>query len=182
MKPLLDYWIPRDIRPVGGRDLNEIREEERLRTTSLVKYSLTIAAILCVTFILGEWRVLAGYKAAENARRIAVLPFDNRTGDSGLDGLGKAAADRVALRLRPVRELEVLPERAASSAGVVVAGSYYFHADSIRFGIHLRDVANGQLLRYFVPAAVPRRAAIYFMPRLGREVSDTIARHFQSPL
>lgn len=206
MKPLLDYWIPRvlletlvigvplalilwwffdlrrDIRPVGGRDLNEIREEERLRTTSLVKYSLTIAAILCVTFILGELRVLAGYKAAENARRIAIMPFDNRTGDSDLDGLGEAAAERVALRLRPLRELEVLPEKAASTAGILVAGSYYFHADSIRFGIHLMDAANGQLLRYFVPAAVPRKAAIYFMPKLSREVSDTIARHFQSPL
>lgn len=206
MKPLVDYWLPRvlletlvigvpvalilwwffdlrrDIRPVGGRDLNEIREEERIRTTSLIKYSLTMAVILCITFILGELRVLAGYKTAENYRRIVIMPFDNRTGDSGLDELGEAAADRVALRLRPLPELEVLPARAATSAGVVVAGSYYNHADSIRFGIQLMDAANGQLLRYFVPAAVPRQDAIYFMGRLGKEVSDTIARHFQAPL
>ena len=30
------FDLRRDIRPVGGRDLNQIEEEERLRTTSLV--------------------------------------------------------------------------------------------------------------------------------------------------
>lgn len=88
----------------------------------------------------------------------------------------------MALRLRALRELEVLPVEAKATAGIVVAGSYYFHADSIRFGIQLMDAGNGELLRYFVPAAVPRKAAIFSMPRLSREVSDTIAQHFQSPL
>jgi hypothetical protein len=170
----------RDIRPVGGRDLNEVEEEERARKTSLLKIGLLIAAVLSITFALRELRVLLSPEVPMQHRRVVIMPFDNRTRDPGLDGLGHAASDRVARWLRPLPELEILPERAAATAGVVVAGSYYVHADSIRFGIELTDAVTGELIKYFVPAAVPGEAPIHYMPRLSKEISDTIARYFQS--
>ena len=170
----------RDVRPVGGRDLNEIEEEERARKASLIKFGLVIAAALSVTFALRELRVLLSPEVPMQHRRVVITAFDNRTRDPGLDGLGRAASDRVARWLRPLPELEILPERAAATAGVVVAGSYYVHADSIRFGVELTDAVTGELIKYFVPAAVPSEAAIHYMPRLSKEVSDTIARYFQS--
>jgi hypothetical protein len=170
----------RDVRPVGGRDLNEIEEEERARRTSLVKGALMVAAVVSLAFALRELRVLLSPEIPMAHRRVVITPFDNRTRDPGLDVLGPAAADRVARWLRPLPELEILSEKAAATAGVVVAGSYYVHADSVRFGIELTDAATGELIKYFVPAAVPRQAAVYYMPRLSKEVSDTIARYFQS--
>ena len=172
------FDLKREIRPVGGRDLNEIEDEERRRTTSLKKVTLILGAVLLFTFAVGQLRVISGLNAAEH-RRIVITAFDNRTGDAELNDLGAAAAFRVAQRLRPMRELEVVSERASATAGIVVGGSYYIHADSVRFGIELTD-ANGQLLRYFAPAAVPRETAVHFVPRLSKEVSDTIARIFQT--
>jgi hypothetical protein len=170
----------RDVRPVGGRDLNEIEEEERARKTSLIKIGLIITAVVAFSFAFRELRVLLSPEVPMQHRRVVITAFDNRTRDPGLDVLGRAASDRVARWLRPLPELEILPERAAATAGVVVSGSYYVHADSIRFGIELTDAVSGELIKYFVPAAVPRQAAVYYMPRLSKEVSDTIARYFQS--
>ena len=170
----------RDVRPVGGRDLNEVGEEERARKTSLIKMGLLVAAVLAFAFALRELGVLLSPDVPMAHQRVVITPFDNRTRDPGLDGLGRAASDRVARWLRPLPELEILSEKAAATAGVVVGGSYYFHADSIRFGIELTDAVTGELIKYFAPAAVPRQAAIYHMPRLSKEVSDTIARYFQS--
>jgi hypothetical protein len=170
----------RDVRPVGGRDLNEIEEDERARKTSLIKIGLIIAAAIAVSLALGELRMLLSPEVPMQHRRVVVTPFDNRTRDPALNGLGRAASERVAQWLRPLPELEILSEKAVASGGVVVDGSYYFHADSIRFGIELTDVATGELIKYFAPAAVPRQGAIHYMPRLSREVSDTIARYFQT--
>ena len=170
----------RDVRPVGGRDLNEIEEEERARKTSVLKTSLIVAAVVAVTIALGELRMLLSPEVPMQHRRVVITTCDNRTRDPALDILGRAASDRVARWLRPLPELEILTEKNAATAGVVVDGSYYFHADSIRFGIELTDAVTGELIKYFAPAAVPRKAAIYYMPRLSKEVSDTIARYFQS--
>jgi hypothetical protein len=170
----------RDIRPVGGRDLNEIAEAERERKTSLVKISLLVAAALAATFALGELRLRTSPEVAMQHRRMVITPFDNRTRDPALDELGREASARVARWLRPLPELEILPEEAAASAGVIVAGSYYLHADSIRFGIELTDAITGELIKYFAPTAVPSAAAIDYMPRLSKEVGDTIAQYIQS--
>jgi hypothetical protein len=182
VKPFSALWreFGRDIRPVGGRDLNEIQEEERLRTSSLVRTAIVGVLAVAALALLGELR--ARSEAAYLQQRVVIAPFDNRTGDPSLDTLGSIASARVARRLRPLRTIEVLPERAIARAGLLVSGSYYIFGDSLRFGVQITDARSGELKQYFAPPALPLTAAAYYLPRLGDSVSVAIARYFETSL
>ena len=182
VKPLSALWreFRRDIRPVGGRDLDEIQEEERLRTSSLVRTAGVLVLVTAAVALLGEMRSRSD--AAYMQQRIVITPFDNRTGDPSLDTLGSLASARVARRLRPLRTIEVLPQRSIASAGLLVSGAYYIYGDSLRFGVQITDARSGELKQYFAPPALPLTAAAYYMPRLGDSVSVAIARFFETSL
>jgi DNA-binding SARP family transcriptional activator/TolB-like protein/tetratricopeptide (TPR) repeat protein len=102
--------------------------------------------------------------------RVAVLPFDNRTGDASLDPLGPMSADWVIRGLTQLPSLEIVPAEVmrleldtapgarrgtvesarevgrATRAGTVVGGAYYRQGDSIWFHPRFIDTASGRLL------------------------------------
>ena len=118
--------------------------------------------------------------------RIAVVPFENRTGDPSLDSLGAMAADRIGQGLAevtPVRaagmngEVSVVPDTvvqeilnggaettpraigAATGAGIVVTGSYYLDGDGLSFGITITDALSEEVIRAIEAVTAPRDAA-----------------------
>ena len=111
--------------------------------------------------------------------RVAVAPFENRTGDPSLDPVGRILADRVIgavsridQGLQSLPEITVMPADAAdleppesnhhSSQGVghlVVTGWYAPRESGLEIGAQIRDGATQEVLHSIAPAAVSRAAA-----------------------
>lgn len=109
----------------------------------------------------------------EEQRSIAVLYFENGTGDGSLDWLHRGLADMLLadlaqspyLNVVTVKQLNDIAQRlgkstdelndilvAAAIAGeaqveIILKGRYYYEADSLRIDVDLYDVGTGQVLR-----------------------------------
>jgi TolB-like protein/tetratricopeptide (TPR) repeat protein len=110
------------------------------------------------------------------ANRIAVVPFENRTGDPALDALGMIAADWIADGLTLLQDVEVVPATAVlevvSAAGasadltaalvrerrtrLVITGSIDAAGDSVRVRAQLVDAGRGTILAAVRPTASHR--------------------------
>ncbi|HUP89083.1 MAG TPA: hypothetical protein VM100_07035 [Longimicrobiales bacterium] len=90
----------RDIRPVGGRDLDQIEEEERLYRASVWRTAGIVAASLAFTFVVTTFVVSREPKVDLVNQRVVIAPLENRTGDSKLEALGSVAADWAVQKLQ----------------------------------------------------------------------------------
>jgi DNA-binding SARP family transcriptional activator/tetratricopeptide (TPR) repeat protein/TolB-like protein len=130
------------------------------------------AVLVLVVLIAAYFAPRGEAGAALEPRRVVVAPFENRTGDAGLDVLGSMTADWLIQGLAQAGFGEVVPVTAAlvstryvaalpdlrdsfararelareTGAGVVVTGSYYREADSLHFQARIMDAAGGQVL------------------------------------
>jgi tetratricopeptide (TPR) repeat protein len=116
-------------------------------------------------------------KTSDNARRVLIARFVNRTGDPTLAPLGDIATDYIARGLAATRLLdEVLDARTESmdtgaaagavtglrqmalsmGAGTVVWGSYYNITDSVHFEASILEAGSGKVLLALQPVAGPR--------------------------
>ncbi|HEY0673741.1 MAG TPA: hypothetical protein VGD27_15795 [Longimicrobiales bacterium] len=107
------------------------------------------------------------------ARRVLVLPLEDRTGDSAFVQIGNMAADWIARGAAEITGLEVIdPATAIAAAGdtsvradtmrrstlarrtqsaIVVSGSVYLQQDSLVFQGEISDGASGKMLRPLQP-------------------------------
>jgi len=126
------------------------------------------------------WLVLrAPAPAPLNSKRVLVVPFANRTGDSTLDPLGNLAADWITYGLASTGVVEIAdpgamvlggrtggarrpPEAGheaadaralslASGSGLAVWGSMYRRNDRIEFAAQITDEASGRILHTLEP-------------------------------
>jgi DNA-binding SARP family transcriptional activator/TolB-like protein len=114
-----------------------------------------------------------------NAKRVLVIPFTNRTGDTTLNSLGNLAADWITRGLAITAVLEIADPSAivlggemggaaqvgqasdqatdagararASSSGMVVWGSLYRRGREVEFDAKITDVQSGSVLRALEP-------------------------------
>lgn len=171
--------LRRDIRPVGGRDLNEISEEERARATSLWKTTGVVLSILALTFFVGALHTTRDEEPQLAAARVVIMPFENRTGDSTLNSIGGVTADWITQRLMQTRGVEVvpyssviayvtaaplapgLPDNGAPElargvgAAYVVWGAYHVTGDSLTYSADMMDVRTGERVREIRFARTP---------------------------
>lgn len=128
-------------------------------------------------------------------RRVAVLPFQNRTGMTDLDALGLMAADWAANGLVETGEVEVLPvasvlgiARLASGpedvlgrlvgltrAGTAVVGSIYDRSDGIEYQAQIVNLRRGNLIGAIDPVASPRNEPAEGLPRVRDQVMALLA-------
>lgn len=172
---LLNPKLRRDIRPVGGRDLDEIQDEEVRRTTSLVKTLAVVATGVVAVGLMAVSFTRRGDVPNVRMDRLVVAPLDNRTGNPALNQLGNLAADLIAQAPQP-DSIDVIPytttlayqavaplspklsdyERALQlardvHAGYVIWGAYYIRNDSLRIAAQLTDTRTGDVVRTVVP-------------------------------
>lgn len=200
------FDLRRDVRPVGGRDLDGIQEEERMRGALLLKMSGLIAGVLVLTFSVGAFRTIKEHTRDREQSRIVIAPLENRTGKAALDGLGPLAADWITQRLVQTRQIEIVPAGSATAfaavygldarqtrlraielargvgAGLVVWGAYYVHGDSVRFQTQIANARNGDVVRNIAYTALPLARANTDLPRFAQHVSDAIGRYFGARL
>jgi len=145
-----------------------------------------VAAILIVAtagmfFLRGgrDMEPLSKDATGLDPRLVAVAPFENRTGSADLDNLGLVTADWLTNTLARIDAIDVVPiglgvesrsgvtsplEVAdATGAGIVVTGSYFLEAESLRFQANLdgdRQRALAKMRRNFELA--PRSSLVRF--------------------
>ncbi len=122
-------------------------------------------------------------------KRVAVAVFDNETGDSKLDPVGRLAADMIIQAFRqaglfsvaPLSLAETMPDRAKAKnrlrllaeetkAGKIVSGTYYLQGESIRFHAKIMDVANNKDLLDLKPVTGPVKEPSQALETLALEV------------
>lgn len=117
-------------------------------------------------------------------RRVVVFPFENLTGDPGLDVLGRMVVDSLSRGLSDTRELEVAPPSGSSTdashgASIVVEGGYYREGnrghDRLLLQARLTDVANDRLLPGPEPIIVPREEPLEGLVELTRMITAILA-------
>lgn len=166
----------------------------------VVPVAVSAAVVLVAAIIVGVSQGWLSGTATLDPNRVVVVPFQNRTGDPGLDVLGNLAADWIAQGLQEIEVIEVVPTATAihpgpdlasvaessdagtaraageaARAGTVVAGSYYLQNDTLEFQTQIIDVSEERLLRTVAPIAVEGGASSVALDSLRRRVVMAVA-------
>ncbi|MEZ5333434.1 MAG: protein kinase [Thermoanaerobaculia bacterium] len=192
-----------DLRNVDG-EARRAEPTSTSRATARPWLWAALALVLAVALVLWATRreatpppaasaVEAEAEAGPEATRVYVLPFENRTGDESLTGLGLMASDWLTQGLTRTGRLEVAPalpdigeegpadpawlRRVAerTGAGTVVSGAYYLEGDDLQISARIFDTAKGQLLAAVEPVSAPREQATEALEQLRQRVTGTIA-------
>jgi tetratricopeptide (TPR) repeat protein len=181
-----------------------LADAHRPRRTPAMRWQ--IAAAAAVATIVG----VASYLGIDHstaplpsAKRVVVVPFENRTGQSTLDPIGAMTADWVVQGLANTGLVEVVPTTAAlaasrvlrgsqrrengrdevallmkeTGAGIVVSGAYYQQADSIYFRATVTDALRGRVLNALAPIASPSAQPLVAIEQLRQRVMSGLASH-----
>jgi DNA-binding SARP family transcriptional activator/TolB-like protein len=176
----------------------------RLLNTRAFRLGLVAGATLVIGLgIVWAFKDRGGLASRLDERRVVVAVFDNQTGESDLDPLGRMAADWVTQGLDQVEVVEVVPSATglvprpgldgpvlsvgdvraladATGAGTVVRGAYYRSGDTIQFQTQVIDAQNGELLSAVDPVGGPIAAPGPLVETLRQRVVGTIAALFDS--
>jgi DNA-binding SARP family transcriptional activator/tetratricopeptide (TPR) repeat protein len=158
--------------------------------------AIGVAAILLMVVGAIAQRIIFDRGSTLDANRVIVLPFDNLTLDTQLDGLGFLTADWIGQALQRVGVAEIVPgtfarqyaeqasgaatNRVAQSvanqagAGIVVCGSIYAMGDSLRYHVEVIDAALSRTLQNF-EETWPRDQRVGALGSLGERVAGALA-------
>jgi tRNA A-37 threonylcarbamoyl transferase component Bud32/TolB-like protein len=144
----------------------------------IVPALVVVAALAVLGAAVVLWRVVPrGGAAAAVANRVVVLPYDNQTGDSTLEPIGRMVADWITEGLAQTSDVQVVPNmivlqtlagikpgpggsggRTAiqelarlTQSGLAVTGSYYRHGDRLEFHSEVLDVRSSTPLGVIEP-------------------------------
>ncbi len=149
---------------------------------------------------------LTKQKAVETPQRIVVAIFENRTGDPGLDELGKITCDWITRGLSQTKEIEVVPSTTVMQisgmladpgsgkkqndylaklaeetlARVIISGSYYIQNKILQFQAEIKDVSDGKLIYCMPVISAPMDRTMELVEKVNSEISGGIAYHFKS--
>jgi tetratricopeptide (TPR) repeat protein len=179
------------------------RPPARLLDTRAFRLGIVVGAALVIG--LGIVWAFSSRDGVErlDVTRVVVAVFDNQTGESDLDPLGRMAADWVTQGLDQIAVVDVVPSAtglvprpglggpavtagdiralaAATGAGTVVAGAYYRSGDTIQFQTQVVNANDGQLLSAVDPVGGPLAAPGSVVDTLRQRVVGTIATLFDS--
>ena len=165
-----------------------------------------MALVALLLLVGGGVTIVARTGADLEARRVVVIPFENRTGDAALEPVGNIAADwivqglartdvvNVVPSLHASQLLQELPEEARSQnaisrtrtlahalgAGTVVVGSYHARGRDLEFHAQVIDVASGRLLRAVDGVRGSQSDPMAAIDELRRRVAGAIAFQFDA--
>ena len=109
-------------------------------------------------------------------REVAILDFENRTGDPELSAFGRLASEAIATAL-VTQGLPVVSATAASAAdGITVAGFYTLTAGELRFEARLISASRGTVVHHVEPISAPRAALQMAASTTQRYVADAIRK------
>ena len=136
-----------------------------------------------------------------DSKRIVVAVFENQTGDSSLDPLGRMASDWITQGLSQIEGLEVVPSTSVlvaqppgspaparrdplqtlaeeTGAGMVVSGSYYLQGERLYFQARISDAVHRKLLHALDPASSAVTTPLAAIDALRRGLMGALATSF----
>jgi len=137
------------------------------------------AVVLAVLLGLGFWRFgrTGGGGAPPGLRAVAVVPFENLTGDQALDVVGRVASEDLSRSIAQTDSADVVSGNAvtaaigeegtsgtagvadrvarATGADLIVLGSYSKSGDSLRMQVSVVDAKTGKVVRALDPTTGP---------------------------
>ncbi|MBA3522130.1 MAG: AAA family ATPase, partial [Gemmatimonadales bacterium] len=127
--------------------------------------------------------LLRKQRVSWDPRRVEVAPFENQTGDSSLDAVGRMAADWINLGLAQTRLVATSGGAGHSPrAATLVRGRFYADGDSLRFRAEALDARSGQILVVLDPVAGPRSKPMDAIERVRQRVTAALATHLNPRL
>jgi tetratricopeptide (TPR) repeat protein len=166
------------------------------RRRSIVRFAVAAAALIAIVIgvtFWAPWRKVPEPSPEIVPNRVAIEPFNNRTGDPSLDAVGAMAADEIAHRFTETGAAEAVPilegpeessdgERALRlarerGAAFLLSGAYYLDADSLRLQARLFGTLEGDLIYAFEPVAANGAVAAEAIETMGERVLAAVAMH-----
>jgi tetratricopeptide (TPR) repeat protein len=139
-------------------------------------------------------------------KRIVVAVFENQTGDSSLDPLGRMASDWITQGISQITSVVAVPTSATiqaergtpsegragrradpllalaeeTGAGTVVSGTYYLQGSNLQFQARVNDVTGARLISALEPVAGTREEPMKALDALRQRVMGVIASRFDA--
>lgn len=169
-------------------DLERVRSGTAARRTGRTPawaYAASVVIVL-LTGLGGWWMFQTGSPAASavesaisdsaevpvliTGRQVAILDFENRTGDPSLDAFGRMAGEAIAAGL-VAKGLPVVSATDASAAdGVTISGMYFLQGDELRVIVRLLAASRGTVVRNIEPVSAPRAGLLLAADEIQRRV------------
>lgn len=153
---------------------------------------IALAAIAASALIIPRWRQPA---AAAARPRVLITVFENRTGDSTLQPLGRMAQDWLAQGIARTQLVDVVDPRAVfvqthqaasaavdastlarrTGAGLIVSGSFYRTGDTLFVQAAVTDAATSRIVRAVGPILATIRNPVGGLDELRSRVTTALA-------
>ncbi len=170
-------------------------QSDARRETRPMRRRLAWTAGVMALLGAGGWYAVFGWPSALDARRVAVAPFEDRTGDPRLAQLGDLAADWITRGISrsqsfdvtaatvakeawlaagavPGRQVRALAER--TGAATIVSGAYSVDGPAVRFHAEIIDARTGRLVTDLEPVAAPVDSAMRAVAALAERVTGAL--------
>ncbi|MEP6494249.1 MAG: BTAD domain-containing putative transcriptional regulator [bacterium] len=176
-----------------GTVRSTIGPRNRRRTLAVIAgVTLSVAAIGAVAAWLTRAR---GASQSAHMDRVVVSVFENRTGDSQFQLLGRMTQDWLTQGILRIQRVEVVDPRTAvmqslasnggavepvtlarrTGAAFVVSGSYYKTGDTLLFQAALTNASSGQIIRAIGPIVATTARPVSALDELRSRVMTAIA-------
>jgi tetratricopeptide (TPR) repeat protein len=158
-----------------------------------------VVAVIAVIVVMAAFP--RGSTVALDPDRVVVAVFDNESGESSLDQLGKMAAHWITQGLQQTGFVHVLPWQTAlqswlhvrseaaagrvldpvgavadeTGAGIVISGSYYLEGNNVRVQVDVNDAVRQRLLGSIDPLIGSRDSTSDVVGRLQQQVMGFLA-------
>jgi DNA-binding SARP family transcriptional activator/TolB-like protein len=197
--PAAEPGTPRPVRRLESWPSLETAPEEESRVSRRVLKAVVALALMVAGAWLTVW--FAGMddevRVSLDPALVAVLPFENASGDPALDQWVVAASGRVAAELDATGHVGVAEQAAAADAwnasrtrgagtdieswittvsarlgaGLLVSGEYYAHGDSIHFQARVVDASKGRVVSELGPYSADLRSATAALDVMSEQVT-----------
>ncbi len=168
------------------------------RPASFRRKGLPLAATALATGVLTAaaafWWPRHPASPPYDPRCVAILPFENRTGDASLEPLGQRVVELLRQDLQPVEDLRVAPDVPASGpsalrrvaettrARFVAAGSYYLEGGELAFLGRLEDPWSGRVIYQLGPWRAPLRQPGPALAELRQRMGGAVAWTYEKAI
>ena len=199
-KVMADADVP-DYTPETG-DNKKVRPLSR---ASMI--SISIAALVVVAGIASYFLFFVP-GTPEYTERVLVVPFENRTGDSSLDPVGRTASDWITEGILQSGVLEAIPTTTTlrligegemvgggledrtrlnelaehTNAGIVISGRFSQIGGDIRFDIQIVDAQRDEVIYTLAPVRGPQSEPMEVIHDLLQKILSVLSIHIDHEL
>ena len=180
------------LHPSGTGPFPEVRRPWPGRKALPLAAAALTAGVLAVAAAV--WRPWQAPSPPYDPRCVALLPFENRTGDPSLDPLGQQVIDLLRQDLQPVEDLRVAadlpatgpnaPRRVAEAtrARFVAGGTYYLNGTDLAFLARLEDPWTGHVVYQLGPWQAARQDPSSALGDLRQRLGGAIAWTYEKAI